>query len=183
VDTQKYVIDVMLPLDDYAVVSEDATLYDAFVVLKEAQKKLPSNRQPHRAVLVIDRNKNIVGKLGHLGFLRALEPKYKNLGQLDIISKAGLTKEFISSMMENFGLMQDDLEDIRTRTKNITIKDVMRPVTENVDINDTINEAIHKIIMYQTLSALVTKGGEIVGILRLSDLFDEVSQNILKEKP
>lgn len=179
--TQKYVLDIMLPLSEYAVVSIDATLYDAFVALKESQKKLPKGRQPHRAVLVVDTNDNIVGKLGHLGFLRAFEPRYKNLGQLDMISKAGLTKEFITSMMNNYGLMQDDLDDIRVRTKKILIKDVMRPVTENVDINDTINEAIHKVIIFQTLSALVTKGGKIVGILRLSDLFDEVSRNILKE--
>ena len=180
-DTQKYVLDIMLPLNEYAVVSINATLYDAFIALKEAQKKLPKDRQPHRAVLVVDREDKIVGKLGHLGFLKALEPRYKNLGQLDMISKAGLTKEFITSMMNHYGLMQDDLKDIRARIKNIKMKDVMRPVTENVDINDTINEAIHKIVMYQTLSALVTKGGKIVGILRLSDLFDEVSRNILKE--
>ena len=178
---KKYVRDIMLPLSEYAVVSMDATLYEAFVALKEAQKKLPQGLQPHRAVLIVDKDDKIVGKLGHLGFLRALEPRYKSLGQLDLISKAGLTKEFITSMMDNYGLMQDDLKDIRVRTKKILVKDVMRPVTENVDIDDTINEAIHKIIMYQTLSALVTKDGRIVGILRLSDLFDEVSRNILRE--
>jgi CBS domain-containing protein len=180
--TQKYVLDIMLPLNEYAVVSEEATLYDAFITLQEAQKKLTPGRQPHRAVLVVDKEKNIVGKLGHLGFLKALEPGYNDLGQLDMISKAGLTKEFINSMMKNYSLLQDDLEDIRNRTKKIRIKDVMRPVTEQVDVNDTINEAIHKIIMWQILSVPVTKGGKVVGILRLSDLFDEVSRNILQKK-
>jgi CBS domain-containing protein len=61
------------------------------------------------------------------------------------------------------------------------MKDVMRPMTEQVDVNDTINEAIHKIIMWQILSVLVTKGEKVVGILRLSDLFDEVSRNILQK--
>jgi CBS domain-containing protein len=179
---QKYVIDIMLPLDEYAVVSEEATLLDAFITLHEAQKRLPAGRQPHRAVLVVNKENNIVGKLGHLGFLKALEPGYKNLGQLDMISKAGLTKDFIASMMKNYNLLQDDLDDIRNQTKKIKIKDVMRPVTEQVDVNDTINEAIHKIIMWQILSVPVTKGGKVVGILRLSDLFDEVSRNILQKK-
>jgi len=181
-DEQKYVIDVMLPLDEYAVVSEDSTLYDAFLALEEAQKKLKPGRQPHRAVLIVNNDHKIVGKLGHLGFLKALEPGYKNLGQLDMISKAGLSKEFITSMMKNYNLLQDDLEDIRNRTKKIIMKDVMRPVTEQVDVNDTINEAIHKIIMWQMLSVLVTKSGKVVGILRLSDLFDEVNRNILQKK-
>lgn len=180
---QKYVIDVMLPLEEYAVVSEDDTLYDAFKVLEEAQIKLPPGRQKHRAVLVRNEKNEIVGKLGHLGFLKALEPGYKNLGKLDMISKAGLTKEFITSMMKNFELLQDELDDIRNKTKTIVMKDVMRPMTEQVDVNDTINEAIHKIIMWQILSVLVTKGGKVVGILRISDLFDEVSRNILKKNP
>jgi len=180
-DTQRYVIDVMLPLDEYAVVSEDDTVYEAFIALEEAQKKRSEGRQKHRAVLVKNSNNEIVGKLGHLGFLKALDPGYKNLGELDVISKAGLTKEFITSMMKNFELLQDDLDDIRIRTKTIKLKDVMRPMTEQVDINDTINEAIHKIIMWQILSVLVTKGGKVVGILRLSDLYDEVSKNILEK--
>ena len=181
-DAQKYVLDIMLPLDEYAVVSDDATLFEAFIALEEAQKKRPPDRQKHRAVLVKNKENKIVGKLGHLGFLKALEPGYKNLGELDMISKAGLTKEFITSMMKNFELLQDDMADIRNRTKSIKMKDVMRPMTEQVDINDTINEAIHKIIMWQILSVLVTKGGKVVGILRLSDLFDEVSRNILQTK-
>jgi len=166
----------------YIINSEDDTLFEAFIALEEAQKKRPPGRQKHRAVLVRNKNNEIVGKLGHLGFLKALEPGYKNLGELDMISKAGLNKEFITSMMKNFELLQDDLDDIRTRTKTIKMKDVMRPMTEQVDINDTINEAIHKIIMWQILSVLVTKGGKVVGILRLSDLFDEVSWNILQKK-
>ena len=180
-DAQKYVIDVMLPLEEYALVSEEDTLYDAFITLEEAQEKRPEGRQKHRAVLVRGQNNEIIGKLGHLGFLKALEPGYKDLGQLDIVSKAGLTKEFITSMMKNFELLQDDLDEIRKRTKTIKIKEVMRPMTEQVDVNDTINEAIHKIIMWQVLSCLVTKGGKVVGILRISDLFDEVSKNILKK--
>jgi predicted transcriptional regulator len=178
-DQQKYVIDVMLPLDENAVVSENESLYEAFIALEEAQKKRPQDRQKHRAVLVINSKNEIVGKLGHLGFLKSLEPGYKNLGELDMISKAGLTIEFISSMMKNFDLLQDEWDDIRIRTKTIKMKDVMHPMTEHVDINDTINEAIHKIIMWQILSCLVTKSGKVVGILRLVDLFDEVSSNIL----
>ena len=181
-DEQKYVIDVMLPLEEYAIVSEDDTLYDAFIALEEAQDKRPEGRQKHRAVLVMDKDNNIVGKLGHLGFLKALEPGYKNLGQLDIVSKAGLTKDFITSMMKDFELLQDDLDEIQKKTKTIKMKDVMRPMTEQVDVNDTINEAIHKIIMWQILSCLVMKGGKVVGILRISDLFDEVSRNILKDR-
>ena len=175
----KLVKDIMLPIDEYAIVTEDATIYDAFLALEEAQKKVKPGKQPHRAVLVKDKNNKIVGKLGHLGFLRALEPGYQNLGQLDVLSKAGLTKDFITSMMKNYDLFQDELDDIRHRTKSSKIKDVMRTVTEHIDINEPLNEAVHKIIMWQTLSILVTKDDDVVGILRLSDLYDEINKIIL----
>ncbi len=64
----KYVKDLMFPIDEYAVVNEEATLYDAFVVLEKAQQNLPKGQQRHRAVVVADKNFNIIGKLGYLGF-------------------------------------------------------------------------------------------------------------------
>lgn len=50
----KTVKDLMVPLDNYAVVPEDATLLDAIAALEKSQKNLPTGRQPHRAVLVVD---------------------------------------------------------------------------------------------------------------------------------
>jgi hypothetical protein len=41
--------------------------------------------------------------------------------------------------------------------------------------------AIHKIIMWQCLSVLVKRGNEVVGILRTSDLINEIENCILKE--
>ena len=179
----KHVKEIMTPLNEYTVVNEDDTLYDAFVALKESRENLKPGQYVHRAVLVVNNKGRIVGKLGHLGFLRALEPKYKLMGDLDLdmISKAGLNKEFISSMMRDFGLWQDELDNVRSKSKKILMKEIMRPTKENIDINATMNEAIHKIVMYQMLSILVTQNDIVVGIVRVSDIYDELSRNILGE--
>jgi CBS domain-containing protein len=174
----KSVKDLMLPLDDYAVVPQEATLLDAVIALENAQSKLPPNREPHRAVLVVDEKNQIVGKLGHLAFLKALEPKYSSVGDMGVLSRVGLSAEFINSMMENMNLWKDSLDDICRRARNTRIREVMHPVTESVDENATISEAMHKIIMLQTLSLLVTRHHEVVGILRLSDLYREVANRI-----
>ncbi len=81
----KKVKDIMLPLDEYAIVSENATLYDAFKALKDSQDKLDPGRQPHRAVLVVNKKNKVLGKVGHLAFLKALEPKYDQLGDLHVL--------------------------------------------------------------------------------------------------
>ena len=54
----------------------------------------------------------------------------------------------------------------------------MRPVTESIDENASLCEAIHKIVILQTLSILVKRGREVIGLLRLSDLFDEIARQM-----
>jgi len=174
----KWVRDVMLPLDDYALVPKETTMADAYRALVAAQKRLPPGREPSRAILVVDLQGNIVGKVGQLAFLKALEPKYDNVGDLGALSRAGLSADFISSMMENLKLWQESIFDISQRAHSTKVKDIMHPVTESIDEDAPLNEAVHKIVMYQTLSLLVTRGKKVVGILRLSDLFNEIGQQL-----
>ncbi|RJP73484.1 MAG: CBS domain-containing protein [Candidatus Zixiibacteriota bacterium] len=175
---QRGVKELMLPLDEYAVVHQEDTLLDAVLALEKSQSKLPPGLEPHRAVLVVDAQNRIVGKLGHLAFLKALEPKYSSVGDLGVLSQVGLSTEFIQSMMENMNLWKDSLEDVCRRARTTRVREVMRPVTESVDENATLGEALHKIIVWQTLSLLVTRRNEVVGILRLSDLYREVANRI-----
>lgn len=174
----KRVKDVMLPLSEYAVVSEDATLREALLALEEAQQELPPGHQPHRAVLVVDRNKNIVGKAGQLTFLKALEPKYSVLGDLGTLASAGVTSEFVASIMDNLEFWHDSITANCLRASSMKIKDFMTPVTECIDEDAPLTEAIHKIVMWQTLSILVTRQGEVIGILRLSDVFTEIANHV-----
>ncbi len=171
--------DLMIPLEEYAVVPENSILLDALKNLEQAQQNVPQGRQQHRAVLVADTSGKIVGKIGHRSFLKALEPKYGALGDISILSKAGMSSEFIESMMDNFQLFQDDLSVLCKQACNKKVKDVMHPLTENIDENASLREAIHKIVMLQTLSILVKRGSEVVGVLRLSDLFDEIKREII----
>ena len=177
----KKVKDLMVPLEEYAVVSDKATLVDALRALEKAQLTLKPGQHRHRAVLVLDKNNRVVGKIGHLGFLKALEPKYNILGDMGKLSRVGLDAAFINSMMENFRFFQDDLCDLCKRARHIDVVDVMHPVTESIDENASLNEAIHNMVMWSTLSVLVTRNGEIVGLLRLSDVFQEVADFMKKE--
>jgi len=45
---------------------------------------------------------------------------------------------------------------------------------EYIDENATLGEAIHQMIAYPYLSLLVTSGDEVLGILRLSDVFTKI---------
>ena len=140
--------DIMLPLAEYAVVDEHATMVDALVALDEAQGKVPEGRHPHRAVLVRNIHGRIIGKLGHSAFLAGLEPRYLELGDFAVLSRAGLSKDFIESMRTDLGVWQQGLDHYVARAKRTKVKDVMHPVEENIEESALIGEAIHKLLLY-----------------------------------
>lgn len=174
----KQVKDLMLPLSDYAVVSQDATVAEALDALKTACDRIPMDLQPPRAVLAVDENQNVIGQLGHLEFLKALEPKYGMFGNLEVLSKADLSTDFITSMMENYCILQDSLSNLCRTAMSVKVQKIMRSVSDSIDENAPLTEAIHKMVMWQSMRILVTRLGKVVGILRLADLFAEVSSCI-----
>ena len=107
-----------------------------------------------------------------------MEPQRAILGDMGKLAVAGVSSQFISSMMDHFRFFQDSLTDLCHHARHIKVKEVMQPVTENIDDNATFGEAIMKIVALQTLSILVTRGQEVVGVLRVSDLCQEVAQQM-----
>jgi CBS domain-containing protein len=176
------VSDVMLSLEDYAVVREDATILQAFRALEEAQQRLPEGHHRHRAVLVVDGEGEIVGKVGHFAFLKGLEPAYRQLGDWEAMSRAGLSGSFVRSVMDTHQLWHQDVAQLRQRVAKTTVGEIMRPVGDGVSADAPLTDAIHFFVIYQTLSLLVHEGDRVVGVLRLSDVFRRVWE-FLKEEP
>ena len=119
----KKIKEIMIPIENYASINQDSSLYDAILAIRKSQEKLSMGMQPIRAVLVVDNNNNVVGKMGHLAFLKALEPKYNNIIDLEKLTRAGVSSAFISSMTDNLTLWQDDLISICKRASTVIVKD------------------------------------------------------------
>ena len=170
--------DLMVPLDEYATVPNSATLYDAVLALEEAQEKFDHLPYKHRAVLVYDSKDQIVGKLGQLDIIRALEPKYGEMGNIKSLSRFGLSRKFISSIMENNYLWEKPLTHICKKGADIKVKDFMHTPVEGEYVNEdaSLEMACHQLVLGHHQSLLVTRGDKIVGILRLTDVFNNIFQ-------
>jgi CBS domain-containing protein len=170
--------DLMVPLSEYATVSEDATLYEAVLSLEEAQEKFEDKhtRYRHRGILILDKDGNVAGKLSQLDVLRALEPKYQKMIQGEGLHRFGFTKEFTKSMLEDYHLFASPLEDICRKAGEQNVKKFMNTPSEGeyVSADVSLDVAIHQFIMGHHQSLLVTRDKEIVGILRLTDVFAAV---------
>jgi CBS domain-containing protein len=167
--------DLMVPLEEYATVSEDSSLYEAVLALEEAQNRFGKDRYKHRAILVYDKNEKVVGKLSQLDVIKGLEAGYKRL-ELKGVSHTGFSPEFIKSLIKQYGLWSKPLEEICTKAADIKVKDVMYTPTEGEYVREdaTLDEAIHQLVMGKHQSLLVASQNRIVGILRLTDVFMEV---------
>ena len=179
---QSKVRDFMVPLDEYATVSQENTLYEAVLALEKAQEELDRERYVylHRAILVCDENGKIVGKVSQLDVLRALEPKYQDIGEPRAISRAGFSPNFLKSIMEQYSLLAESFMEICTRSAELKVKNFMYTPTEGEYVQEdaALKIAIHQLVMGHHQSLLVTGGNEIVGILRLSDIFKHTFQTI-----
>ena len=174
--------DLMLPLSEYAVIAEDATVLDALEALRSAQANLPAERQPHRAVLVRDRRGEITGKVHYFAFLRALVPERKALGERGVMDRAGVGDDLRESSMRWLDVFTGHLVDYRERARSVCVRDVCTDIAVSIDEGAGLPEAISMFLSQQTLSLLVRRGSRSVGILRLSDLFDELSRRILRDE-
>jgi len=179
----KIVKDMMVPLSEYATVSEDATLYDAIISLEEAQEKFDQTKYRHRAILIYDKNRHITGKVSQLDILRALEPKYDEIGGGRGVSHYGFSKKFLRSLREQFRLFDKPMEDICKEAALSKVKNIMYTPTEGeyVKEHDTLDVGIHRLVMGHHQCLLVTKEGDIkniIGILRKTDVFMEICETI-----
>ena len=176
--------ELMVPLTEYAVVFEDATLSDAIDALEKAQAQFDTSRYRHRAILVCEKKSNrVLGKISQLDVIRALEPKYDLLGEKDAGSRVGFSPQFMKSILDQYELWYEPLKDICQKAGKQKVTNVMYKLTrgEYVKEDSGLNEAVHQLIMGHHQCLLVSRADEIVGVLRLTDIFMKICTDRKKE--
>ncbi len=171
---------LMVPLEEYATVPLDATLYDAIIALEKAQAAFDQKRHKHRAILVLDANGKVAGKISIFDILIALEPKYGQLEAEGVLSRSGYSSELIHSMLKDNALWSEPLEFVCDRAPELNVRDFMETPSDGVYIDEkaAMGEAIHQIVIQKHHSLLVTREGVVVGILRLTDVFATICDKI-----
>ena len=174
--------ELMVPLSEYATVYEDATLPEAIHALEEAQAAFDQKRYPHRAILVYDKNDQIVGKLSQHDVISAMEPKYRKVTELKGMARFGISSKLANSMFEQYRFWGTPLMDLCKSAVKLKVGDIMYTPSEGEHIKEdaSMDEAVHRLYVGQHQSLLVTRDGDIVGILRLTDVFATVCE-ALKE--
>ncbi|MBZ0264949.1 hypothetical protein K8I28_09795 [bacterium] len=172
---EKTVRDLMVPIEQYAVVLEDATLLDALHALERTQQLSGDSNHQHRAVLVRGHNGRIIGKIGHLAFLRAVRTTREQFAANSQLDRAGVHEEMMQASERAYRLVSQDVCDLCSQARTIHVRQAMHPVSERIDVNASLLDALDAFDRWQTLSLLVIRNDRAVGLLRLVELFDEVA--------
>ena len=168
-----FVKELMVPLEAYATVSVDATLREAVIALEKAQTTLAPSQHLHRAILVLDEYGKVVSKIIMKDILVALEPNYGKIEGAGVLERSGFSPDLIRSMLANNSLWAEPLQFFSERAAKLKVIDFIQEPSEGeyIDENATLSEATRQLVVYPYHSLLVTSDDEVIGILRLSDVF------------
>lgn len=179
---QYYVRDLMVPFSEYASVRIGTTLLDALRALERAQEAYSMTKYEHRAVLVLDSEDKVVGKISQLRALKAIESTFAGHEEMEELQKFNFSQTYLSSFKEKQRLQgQVITREALVAAAGKKVEEFMQTPTpgEFVAEDASLDRAIHMLTAGAHLSLLVTKNDKIVGILRISDVFAAVFHEMM----
>lgn len=177
--------DLMVPLESYATVRKGATLYEAILSLEKAQDMYDQSKYQHRAILVLDGDRKVVGKLSQNAVIRALEHRDEQTDRMLDLSRFGFSDRFIYEQREQGQKGGGILENIGQKARSLKVEDAMQTPAEGEYVQETtsLDTACHQMVGGSLMSLLVTNGKDIVGVLRMSDAFSALCRAMKEDDP
>lgn len=158
--------ELMTPLDQYTTISDEASLKDAFEALEGAlrgeQKADPSHPRDF-AVLVVDRNQQVIGRLVVWDVLKGLETQA--VSRVDPLA-----------MVDGYSVWSRPLANLATKARYLKVKNLVKAIDkrEYIAEDGTLDKALHQLVSNRFLSLIVVRKAQTVGVLRVVDVFSQV---------
>jgi CBS domain-containing protein len=168
-----HVKELMVPLSEYATVPKGSTLFEAVQALEKAQEEFDHTKYKHRGVLILNKKKRVIGKLSQLDVLRAFEPKGDSSGEFKDLSQFGFSPNFVHQRRKQRRLKAAPLKDLSSKASKLKVENFMQTPSEGEFIEEgaSLEMAVMQLVSGHHISLLVTRDNEIIGILRMTDVF------------
>ena len=172
---EKRVMGVMVPLQEYTMVSAEETVRDAIFKLKASfALKISTSRimeTGHRSVLVMDAADNVQGILAIRDLLELVMPSYLTAPKPSMADSVQYSPMFWQGMFT---------KEVKQKSVN-RIKDVMSPAPLTIEGTASMMEAAYMMVKHNARRLVVEVAGKVAGVIREQDLFFEM-EKILREK-
>jgi CBS domain-containing protein len=161
--------DLMIPLEDYPHIPSWFTLRQAMAIIREAAVKCEGAFEP-RAMLVFDDKYQLTGILTIRDIVTSLEPRFlqeTSLAELNPNPTDSRGDFIVSNMKEHSQRL---------------VSEVMSPIKATMDGNAPIFEPLHLMIKENVGLMPVIRAGKVAGMIRFSDLFNEIVKVVLGDQ-
>jgi CBS domain-containing protein len=165
---EKKVKDLMIPLEDYPHIPYWFSLRQAMAIVREAAVKFEGSFEP-RALLVFDEKYQLMGILTLRDIIRGLEPRF--------LKETNLVKGDPSLTVLMGDLFGPGLKEASQKP----VSEVMSPIKVTSQGSDPIPKAIFLMIKADVGMMPVIQDNKVAGMIRLSELFKEISDLVLGE--
>lgn len=166
---EKQVRDLMIPIEEYSTVPENAPVRDAVSIL---QKTL-GDPKGHRSVLVIDEDGSAVGVLTFRDLLKALEPHMLSAdiprGSIDWL----LADNDPAVYPEGLFAQRSKSEATKTVRE---IMENLNPIT--IQAGAPLLKAVHVMVHHGVGCLPVLDGDKVVGMIQINEIFREIANVI-----
>ena len=175
--------DFMVPISEYATVVVGTSLIDAVKALEKAQETYTTSKYQHRAIIVLDKEGRIVGKISQLRALKAIEPDFQANTDIEQLKGFHFSDQYISQLRDLYRYRGKVMSKDSLRAASVKkVEEFMQTPSpgEYVAEDCSLDTAIHRLVAGTHLSLLVTRDEKIVGILRISDVFAAVFHKMIQ---
>jgi CBS-domain-containing membrane protein len=166
---EKKVKDLMIPLEDFPHIPYWFTLRQAMAIVREAVAKFAGAFEP-RALLVFDEKYQLMGILTLRNMIKGLESDF--LQETSLVARD-----------PNLTVLLKDLlgPNLRAASQR-PVNEVMCPIQVTVDASAPVAKALYLMIQENVGFLPVMQAGMVAGMIRFSDLFNEVAQVVLGDQ-
>jgi predicted transcriptional regulator len=171
-DATKRVCEIMIPVERYPSVRDNATLRDAVRIIVDAELEVDRRRSLPRVLLVFDGIHVLVGYVRRRDIMRGLEPRFLVSQPLEYRKKL-----FDVAIDPNLSELSDDrvVKGIRAQADR-PVSDVMRPIEATIDAEDHVMKAVYEMVSLDLNLLPVLQERHLVGVIRSVDVFHELAE-------
>lgn len=171
-----HVRDFYVSLEKYPHVCASCSVKDAVALMHDAL----TEKHKYRTVLVYDDIHQLLGYLSLRDLMHALGPDYFRRHTLGKNEEQPYPDEISQDLTALSIIWQDEFtRKIKDAAKK-PVSEVMSPLREHVKLDDPVAKCIYKMLTTDVFVLPVVQDEEVVGIIRLFDMFDIIADCLEK---
>lgn len=170
--------DLYVKIDDYPNIAHDVQIGDAFHMMHNVLE----DQHKYRSILVLDDNDHLMGYLSIRDLIRAVGPDYFHKKTQDVKGNQPFNFDGLSQDLSALSLLWQEgfNEKQLQREANKPVSEYMTLIEDQVSLADPLAKCLYLMLVKDLLMLPVVEDEQVVGVIRLVDLFECLASNVEK---